>query len=217
MSPAGYETQGIIRAPSGIRPFTQLDHSSVNMLTTRFEKALVFAFNLHKNQTRKSSPVPYFAHLMGVASLVLESGGDEDTVIAALLHDAVEDQGGIPTLNKIRRRFGDRVADIVNYCTDAYTTPKPPWRRRKEIYLVKIHLASPEARLVSVADKLYNVRTICDALRLHGEVVWSRFNGGKEGTLWYYRALLEEYRKVGADIITEAYARAVEEMERLAE
>jgi len=189
----------------------------VNMLTTRFEKALVFAFNLHKNQTRKSMPVPYIAHLMGVASLVLEAGGDEDTAIAALLHDAVEDQGGIPTLEKIRHRFGDRVADIVNHCTDANTTPKPPWRGRKEQYLAKLHLASPEARLVSVADKLYNVRTICDALRLKGSSVWALFNGGKEGTLWYYRALLDEYRLTGRDVITEVYARAVEEMERLAE
>jgi (p)ppGpp synthase/HD superfamily hydrolase len=189
----------------------------VNMLTTRFEEAIVFAFNLHKNQTRKSIPVPYFAHLMGVAALVLEAGGDEDTAIAALLHDAVEDQGGIPTLDEIRLRFGDRVADIVDHCTDAYTKPKPPWRRRKEQYLVKLHLASPEARLVSVADKLYNVRTICDALRLKGSSVWGRFNGGKEGTLWYYQALLDEYRLTGTDLITEAYARAVEEMERLTE
>jgi (p)ppGpp synthase/HD superfamily hydrolase len=187
------------------------------MLTTRFEEALIFAFNLHKRQTRKSNPVPYFAHLMGVASLVLEAGGDEDTAIAALLHDAVEDHGGIPTLDEIRRRFGDHVADIVDYCTDAYTQPKPPWRGRKEQYLVKFRMAPPEARLVSVADKLYNVRTICDALHLQGEAVWSRFTGGKEGTLWYYRALLDEYRKTGADLVTEAYARAVEEMERLAE
>jgi len=187
------------------------------MLTTRFEEALVFAFNLHKDQSRKSIPVPYFAHLMGVASLVLEAGGDEETAIAALLHDAVEDRGGIPTLDEIRRRFGDRVADIVDHCSDAYSKPKPPWRGRKEKYLAKLHLASSEARLVSLADKLYNVRTICDSLRLQGEAVWSRFNGGKEGSLWYYRALLDEYRKTGADLVTEAYARAVEEMERLAE
>jgi (p)ppGpp synthase/HD superfamily hydrolase len=186
------------------------------MLTARFVEALVFAFNLHKNQTRKSIPVPYFAHLMGVASLVLEAGGDEDTAIAALLHDAVEDHGGIPTLDEIRRRFGDRVADIVDHCTDAYNKPKPPWRKRKEQYLVKLHLAPPEARLVSVADKLYNVRTISDALRSQGEAVWSRFTGGREGTLWYYRALLIEYLQTGVDPVTEAYSRAVNEMELLA-
>jgi GTP pyrophosphokinase len=187
------------------------------MLTSRFEDALIFAFNLHKEQTRKSMPVPYFAHLMGVASLVLEAGGDEDTAIAALLHDAVEDHGGLPTLAKIRHHFGERVADIVDHCTDAYTIPKPAWRRRKEQYIEKLRLASPEARLVSVADKLYNVRTINDALRFHGDKVWSRFNGGKEGTLWYYRTLLEVFHLTGSDLITDAYTRALEELEQLVE
>jgi len=186
------------------------------MLTTRFKEALVYAFNLHKDQTRKFLPVPYFAHLMGVASIVLEAGGDEDTAIAALLHDAVEDHGGIPTLDEIRRGFGDRVADIVDQCTDAYINPKPPWHDRKEQYLIKLHLATPEARLVSIADKLYNVRAINDALRKYGEVVWSQFNGRKQGTLWYYRALLEEFRMLSPDLIYEDYVRAVGELERLA-
>src|SRR3989304_3553459 len=128
----------------------------MNMLTSRFEKALVYAFNLHKDQTRKSLTVPYFAHLMGVAALVLEAGGDEDTAIAALLHDAVEDHGGLPTLEAIRGLFGDHVGDIVDQCTDAYTYPKPPWRARKEQYISKLRSVSLEARLVSVADKLYN-------------------------------------------------------------
>lgn len=189
----------------------------MNMLTARFEDALVYAFKLHKHQTRKSLPVPYFAHLMGVASLVLEAGGDEDTAIAALLHDAVEDHGGLPVLDEIRCRFGDRVADIVDDCTDAYTNPKPPWRDRKEQYLVKLHSAPPEARLVSVADKLYNVRAICDGLRVDGELVWTRFNGGKEGTLWYYHALRREFNQDVPNLLTEAYARAVEELARLAE
>jgi (p)ppGpp synthase/HD superfamily hydrolase len=186
------------------------------MLTSRFEKALVFTFKLHKDQTRKSMPVPYFAHLMGVSSLVLEAGGDEDTAIAALLHDAVEDRGGMPILEEIRSLFGGRVADIVDECTDSYNTPKLPWRERKEQYLKKLHHASTEARLVSVADKLYNVRTICDALRLNGDEIWTRFNGGKKGSLWYYHTLLEVYRQTGSDITTEAYARAVEELDKLA-
>ena len=186
------------------------------MLTDRFESALIFAFNLHKNQTRKSIPVPYFAHLMGVTSLVLEAGGDEDTAIAALLHDAVEDQGGVSILEEIRQSFGDHVADIVDHCTDAYAIPKPPWLKRKEQYLAKLRLASPEARLVSVADKLYNVRTISDALRMYGDDVWSRFNGAKEGTLWYYHTLLDIFRETGSDLITEAYVRAIEEMDHLA-
>jgi GTP pyrophosphokinase len=154
---------------------------------------------------------------MGVTALVLEAGGDEDTAIAALLHDAVEDQGGMPTLEKIRERFGVRVADIVDHCTDSYTTPKPPWLERKEQYIVKLRKAPPEARLVSIADKLYNVRTIIDGIRQSGDEVWRRFNGGKEGSLWYYQILLDEFRQTGADPITETYARAVDEMIQLAD
>ena len=187
------------------------------MLTSHFQEALNLAFNLHKEQTRKAIPVPYFAHLMGVASLVLEAGGDEDTAIAALLHDAVEDQGGMPILEEIRRCFGDGVAEIVDFCTDAYTKPKPAWRDRKEKHLAKLRLASPEARLVSVADKLYNVRTMMDALRMEGNQIWGRFNGGKDGTLWYYRSLLEVFSTTGSDLITEEYAHAVTLLERLAE
>jgi (p)ppGpp synthase/HD superfamily hydrolase len=187
----------------------------MSLLTDRFEKALIYAFNLHKEQTRKSLPIPYFTHLMGVTALVLEAGCDEDTAIAALLHDAVEDHGGLPTLTKIRNLFGDRVGDIVDQCTDAYTIPKPPWRERKEEYISKLHNVSPEARLVSVADKLYNVRTIIDAYKLTGEKVWDRFNGGKEGTIWYYRALRDVYLLASQDLITQTYANTVDEMERL--
>ncbi len=187
------------------------------MLTSRFQNALDFAFKLHQDQTRKLSPVPYFAHLMGVAALVLEAGGDEDTAIAALLHDAVEDRGGLNTLEQIRQRFGDRVADIVDHCSDAYTSPKPPWRGRKEQYLAKLPSAPPETRLISVADKLYNVCTIIEGLRRNGDEVWDRFNGGKAGTLWYYRALVDIYRQTETHHMTEIYAHAVDEMERLAE
>lgn len=186
------------------------------MLTSRFENALVFAFNLHQTQKRKSTNVPYFAHLMGVTALVLEAGGDEDTAIAALLHDAVEDQGGRSTLEKIQKQFGDRVAEIVDECTDSYTIPKPPWLERKKHYILNIRSASPEARLVSLADKLYNVRSIIDGLRQYGVETWKRFNGGREGTLWYYRALLIEFHQTGNDLLTENYTRAVEEMEKLA-
>ncbi len=187
------------------------------MLTSRFEEALIFAFNLHKKQTRKSIPVPYFAHLMGVASLVLEAGGDEDTAIAALLHDAVEDQGGYKTLDEIRRKFGERVAGIVDLCSDAYVSPKPPWRERKEETLKKLRDAPADARLVSVADKLYNVRTTILALKSDGNHVWSRFNGGEDGTLWYYRSLLAIFEITGSDLLTEEYARAVAELEQLAQ
>src|SRR5215467_9429287 len=129
-------------------------------LGPRFLRAFEFAAQSHAGQTRKASTIPYIAHLMGVASLVFEAGGDEDLAIAALLHDVVEDCGGAPMLKQIRRRFGSKVAKIVDGCTDAYETPKPPWRERKESYIQRLKSESPDTRLVSAADKLHNIRSI---------------------------------------------------------
>ncbi len=162
-------------------------------LGPRFHRAFLFAAEKHAGQTRKASTIPYIAHLMGVASLVLEFGGEEDQAIAALLHDVVEDCGGAPMLREVRRRFGDRVAKIVEGCTDSDTTPKPPWRERKETYLRHLKNANAETRLVSAADKLNNIRSILSDYREVGEAIWARFNGGRDGTLWYYRALLAEF------------------------
>jgi (p)ppGpp synthase/HD superfamily hydrolase len=162
-------------------------------LGPRFLRAFNFAAEKHAGQTRKASTIPYIAHLMGVASLVLEFGGDEDLAIAALLHDVVEDCGGAPMLREVRRKFGPRVAKIVDGCTDSDTDPKPPWRERKETYIRHLKNADAETRLVSAADKLNNVRSILADHRDVGESVWARFRGGREGTLWYYRALLEEF------------------------
>jgi len=139
---------------------------------------------------RKGTNVPYVAHLLGVTALVIEDGGDEDQAIAALLHDAVEDQGGMTTLEEIRSLFGYRVADIVAGCTDSFQTPKPPWKIRKEGYLSHLSEATEDVRLVSLADKLHNARSILHDLKKDGGSVWKRFNGGKEGTLWYYNSLL---------------------------
>lgn len=158
-------------------------------LSQQFEEALNFCVRLHSQQRRKGTHVPYIAHLLAVTALVLEDGGDEDLVIAALLHDAVEDQGGLDTLQMIRIKFGDRVADIVDGCTDSYTVPKLPWRERKERYLDHLQAANLDVLRVSLADKLHNSRSILRDLRLSGDDTWSRFNGGKEGTLWYYREL----------------------------
>jgi (p)ppGpp synthase/HD superfamily hydrolase len=162
-------------------------------LSSRFRRAFLFAADKHSGQTRKASTIPYIAHLMGVASLVLEFGGNEDMAIAALLHDVVEDCGGVAMLKEVRRRFGARVAKIVDGCTDSFTDPKPPWRKRKETYLRHLKKADAETRLVSAADKLNNVRSILSDYREVGEAIWERFNGGREGTLWYYRTLLEEF------------------------
>jgi GTP pyrophosphokinase len=184
-------------------------------LGPRFRRAFLFATEMHKGQTRKASTIPYITHLMGVASLVLEAGGDEDLSIAALLHDVVEDCGGAPMLKEVRRRFGKRVAVIVDGCTDAYEVPKPPWRERKESYIRRLKKESAGTRLVSAADKLNNVRSILSDYRALGESVWSRFNGGREGTLWYYRTLRDEFLRDKPNRITRDLELAVNELELL--
>ncbi len=184
-------------------------------LGSRFLRAFEFASKQHAGQARKASTIPYIAHLMGVASLVLEAGGDEDLAIAALLHDVVEDCGGAPMLREVRRRFGNRVAKIVDGCTDAYTIPKPPWRERKESYIRRLKREDAHTRLVSAADKLNNVRSILSDYRAIGESVWSRFNGGRDGTLWYYRTLRDEFLRSKPNRITRDFDLAVEELESL--
>jgi len=186
------------------------------MLGPRFLRAFLFAAQKHSGQTRKASAVPYIAHLMGVASLVLEAGGDEDLALAALLHDVVEDCGGTPMLKEVRRRFGKRVAHVVDGCTDAYTDPKPPWRERKEIYIRHLKSADADTRLVSAADKLNNVRSILSDYRSIGESVWSRFSGGREGTLWYYRTLRDAFLEHPRNRITRDFELAVSELDSLA-
>jgi len=161
------------------------------LLDDRFAEALQYAWQLHRHQKRKMGGTPFFAHLMSVAGLVLDYGGSPQEAMAALLHDAVEDQGGLETLEEIRRRFGQQVADIVEGCTDSFQQPKPPWRERKERFLARLAKASDSVRLVCAADKIHNLRSLIREYRAHGEAVWSAFRGGREGTIWYYRTLLE--------------------------
>jgi (p)ppGpp synthase/HD superfamily hydrolase len=184
-------------------------------LGPRFLKAFEFAAANHAGQTRKASMIPYIAHLLGVASLVLEFGGDEDLAIAALLHDVVEDCGGASMLQEVRRRFGPWVAKIVDGCTDSDAYPKPPWRERKETYIRHLKNVDEDTRLVSAADKLNNVRSILSDHREVGEAVWERFKGGREGTLWYYRALLEEFLRKPNRLIRELEL-AIRELEATA-
>ncbi|BAY32490.1 hypothetical protein NIES2107_43790 [Nostoc carneum NIES-2107] len=186
------------------------------MLSERFTAALVYATELHAKQVRKGSGVPYIAHLLGVASIALEYGANEDEAIAALLHDAVEDQGGAATREEIRRRFGDNVTAIVDGCTDADTIPKPPWRQRKEAYIAHLPTASPSVLLVSAADKIYNAQSIVKDYRVLGESLWQRFQGGKEGTLWYYQTLVDTFKHTGPTAMAEELARVVLEMTTLA-
>lgn len=183
------------------------------MLSDRFTQALVFATQLHAKQVRKGSQVPYIAHLLGVASLALEFGADEDEAIAALLHDAIEDQGGVPTREAIRQHFGDRVTAIVEGCTDADTIPKPPWKQRKQAYLEHLPRASASVRLVSACDKLHNARSILRDYREQGDALWQRFKGGKEGTLWYYRELVNIFQAIEPSPLVEEFSRVVSELE----
>ncbi|UCC88996.1 MAG: HD domain-containing protein [Anaerolineales bacterium] len=185
-------------------------------LSARFEEALTFAARLHKNQIRKGTAIPYISHLLAVASIALEHGASEDEAIAALLHDAAEDQGGKATLSEIRHRFGDSVAEIVEGCTDAWAIPKPSWRKRKEAYVAHLRDASASVRLVSAADKLHNAQTILRDYRVLSESLWKRFSGGRDGTLWYYRSLVEALRTPGPSLLVEELEGVVSEIERLA-
>lgn len=186
------------------------------MLGERFEQAFLWAAELHADQTRKGSGIPYLTHLLAVTALVLEDGGDEDQAIAALLHDAIEDQGGYELLDEIRRRFGDRVADTVAGLTDTYIRPKPPWRERKERYIRDLRQAPPEVVRVSLADKLHNARSIRKDLIEQGETLWDRFRGGKHGTLWYYRTLLQVYREASNSPLVLELEQVLNEIETLA-
>ena len=179
----------------------------------KFEDALLYASRVHRDQVRKGTSTPYITHLLAVASIVGENGGAEDEVVAALLHDAPEDQGGEARLRDIRAQFGDGVAEIVDGCTDTYETPKPPWRERKERYLAHLADAPESVRLVSSADKLHNARTVLSDYRLLGEDLWTRFNGKKAGTLWYYRAIVDTLQGDGP--IVEELDRVVTELEML--
>jgi (p)ppGpp synthase/HD superfamily hydrolase len=184
------------------------------MLSPRFSAALAFAAELHGNQLRKGTSIPYVSHLLAVASIVLEHGGSEDEAIAALLHDAVEDQGGLPTLERIRARFGDAVAGIVAECTDTHEDPKPAWRPRKEAYLAAIPHKSAGARLVSCADKLHNARAILADFRRHGTALWARFSGGEQSA-WYYRSLADAFAATGPQPLAAELERVVTEIEGL--
>ncbi len=184
-------------------------------LSERFCDALVFAARLHAEQRRKLSGEPYVAHLLRVAGMVLEHGADEDEAIAALLHDAVEDQGGAATGRLIGERFGPRVAEIVRGCSDTDQTPKPPWRQRKEAYLARLRGAPASVRLISAADKLDNVRSILAAYRVLGERTWERFRGGRDGTLWYVRNVVDVLKQAGGSLLTDELDRAVGELCRV--
>jgi (p)ppGpp synthase/HD superfamily hydrolase len=184
-------------------------------LTERFDAALLLASDLHRNQTRKSTSIPYLSHLLAVAGMVLENGGSEDEAIAGLLHDAVEDQGGPPTLELIRRQFGDLVANLVMALSDTDETPKPPWRYRKESYLFHLETAPVEVLRVSAADKLHNARSIVRDYLEVGEELWNRFSAPASDQIWYYRALSDVFRRRLGGHLASDLARTVADLEWL--
>ena len=155
-------------------------------LGTRFTEAVSYALELHGDQVRKATSIPYVSHLLSVCALVLEDGGTEDEAIAALLHDGPEDQGGQGILDEIRRRFGSEVATMVDGLSDTLRSPKPPWRERKAAYLVRLRDEPESVLRVSLADKLHNLRSIA----ADGEDVWDRFNAGRADQGWYFAELL---------------------------
>jgi len=183
------------------------------VLGERFYRALLMAHHYHRDQVRKGADTPYFGHLLGVASLVIDEGGDEDEAIAALLHDAPEDQGGRETLDKIREAFGSKVADIVEHLSDTFEDPKPPWTERKQNYLAALRVVADDSVLrVSIADKLHNARSIVLDLAEHGEQVWDRFSGKREGSLWYYHQLADIYNESFPGVFADEFRRTVERM-----
>jgi (p)ppGpp synthase/HD superfamily hydrolase len=185
-------------------------------LTTRFVDALAYAAEKHNDQTRKGGDIPYFGHLLSVAGLVIEADGDETQAIAALLHDAAEDQGGEATLAEIRTKFGEDVATIVDECSDTFETPKPPWRERKARYIAHLDEASKKTILISLADKLDNARAILRDFRAHGPQLWERFSVHDPAQhLWYYGSLLDVYRRRSDSWMVAELERVLLELEQL--
>ena len=183
------------------------------LLDDEFLRAFAYALKKHRTQRRKGKRVPYIEHLMGVCSIVLHYGGTQDEAIAALLHDVVEDCGGEPILHEVRKEFGPRVGDMVESCTDDMTGHRTPWQIRKERYISHLRETQDNgAVLVSAADKLHNARAILADYREVGEEVWKKFNRGREGTLWYYRELVNAFRSAPRD---ERVSHLVDELDRV--
>ncbi|HEY4284503.1 MAG TPA: HD domain-containing protein [Chthoniobacterales bacterium] len=185
-------------------------------LSSKFDRALIYAAKLHRGKLRKKTKIPDIGHILGVTAIALEYGANETEAIAALLHDAVEDAGGRKRLNDIERKFGHAVTRIVDGCTDSVAEPKPSWSDRKKEYVAHVRGASMSTKLVSASDKLQNVRSLLRNYREEGEPLWRRYNCGKEGALWYYRALVKAFTGKRIKPLVRELDRAVTELESLA-
>jgi SpoVK/Ycf46/Vps4 family AAA+-type ATPase len=202
-----------------VAPLAELREEKVREYESslRLRRAITAALGFHREHTRKGGTVPYISHVLAVTSIVQEHGGSSDEVIAALLHDAVDNGGGYDALDDIERKFSSKVAGIVLGCADTLEFPKPPWKPRKEAFLRDLPGVSEGARLVIAADKLHNARTLLGDLRSQGDDVWQRFDGGRDGTLWYYRRVAEEIRKTGPHLLAAELGRVVDELEVVAQ
>jgi (p)ppGpp synthase/HD superfamily hydrolase len=185
-------------------------------LSSRFEAALAYAARIHSGQVRKGTEIPFVSHLLAVACIVLENGASEDEAIGALIHDAAEDAGGQARIDDIRGLFGERVAEIVEGCSDTFVTPKPLWLPRKEHHIAHLARASASVRLVVAADKLHNVRAMLRDHRAIGDALWSRFNASKADTVWYCRAVTEALRNGCPGPLLDELDRSVAELELVA-
>ena len=183
-------------------------------LSRRFDDALLYAHAAHATQTRKGTSAPYIGHLLGVASIVIDDGGGEDEAIAALLHDAAEDAGGRERLADIRANFGPAVAQIVEDCTDSWSTPKEPWAERKQRYVSHARTLASASLRVSAADKVHNTYAILRDLRNVGEKVWERFKASPDDVLAYYQGLVRAYREAGGGRLVDELDRIVRGIER---
>ena len=183
----------------------------------KYKKALDFAYKIHFDQNRKKTNIPYFTHLVSVSNHVIESDGTTDEAIGGLLHDAVEDQGGLKTLKKIRKLFGNKVAQIVNECSDTLVVPKPPWLTRKKKYLSDIKKKSQSAMFVSLCDKLHNGTSIVNDYKRKGKEVWTRFTAKPKQVAWYYEGLYKEFSKhlKGHKVLKDNYLGVVKEIKRI--
>lgn len=187
-------------------------NTAITVLGQRFADAVAYASWLHRDQDRKGTTIPYMSHLLGVASLVLDQGGDEDEAIAALLHDALEDQWRRTSREEILERFGQKVTRIVLACSDSLAGEKRDWKPRKEEYLQHLREQPDEVLRVSLADKLHNGRAIVADLRTVGDDLWGRFTGTPAQQAWYYGSLLEIFSQRQVSPLVTEFAVVVDEL-----
>jgi len=191
-TPPDSPTPAGVPAPSNGQA-APVEHDPCLILTDRYPDAVAFAATLHAKQSRKGGDIPYISHLLGVSSLIIEARGDEDQAIAGLLHDAAEDCGGEPIIEQIRWRYGNRVANAVEGCSDSLAadpTKKAPWKIRKQVHLGHLQDAGLDVLIVTAADKLHNARAIWNDVHVHGEQILDVRFTRPARIGWYYRSVL---------------------------